>query len=93
MSCFGGWLAGNVTVGLVSKAPLTLIPVFSTTGASAEVGALPVAVELDGCDEELDAAEGEWELDEQALSAMTAASSEASSVGPTRDRARRNVTH
>ena len=89
MSCFGGWLAGNVTVGLVSKAPVTLIPVFSTTGASAEVGALPVGVELvDGCDEELDAADGEWELDEQALSEMTAASSEASSVGPPRNRAR-----
>ena len=46
MSCLGGWLAGNVTVGLVSKAPVTLIPVFSTTGASPEVGALPVGVEL-----------------------------------------------
>ncbi len=88
MSCFGGWLAGKVSVGLVLKAPVTLIPVFSTTGASAEVGVLPVAAELDGCDVELDAADGEWELDEQALSKMTAASSGASSVGPTRNRAR-----
>jgi hypothetical protein len=65
-----------------------VIPEFFATGASAEVGVLPVAAELDGCDEELDAAEGEWELDEQALSEMTAASSGASTVGPTRQRAR-----
>jgi hypothetical protein len=44
---------------LVSKAPDTLIPVFSTTGASAEVGAPPGALVGDGwLDEELEPAEG-----------------------------------
>jgi len=67
-----------------------LIPVFSTTGASPEVGALPVGVEVVGdgwVDEELDPADGERELDEQALSETTAASSSASSVSPPRRRA------
>jgi hypothetical protein len=64
-----------------------LTPVRSTTGESVEVGVLPAAAEPVGCDEELDAADGEWELDEQALSDMTVASSGASSIGPTRKRA------
>jgi hypothetical protein len=78
-SCFGGWLAGKVTVGFVLKAPVTLIPVFSTTGASSEV---------DGCDDELEAALGEWELDEQALNEMATASTDASRAGRTSERAR-----
>ena len=88
----GGWLAGKVTVGLVLKAPVTLIPVFPTTGASAEVGALARRASRwsdDGwLDEGLDPADGERELDEQALSEMTAASSSASSVGRPRNRVR-----
>jgi hypothetical protein len=76
---------------LVSKAPITLIPVFSTTGESPEVGALPVEAELVGDelpDEGLDPAEEEREPDEQALSEMTAASSSTSSVGLPRNRVR-----
>jgi hypothetical protein len=88
MSCFGGWLAGKVTVGLVSKAPVTLIPVFLTTGESPEVDVPPAVDPVDGWDEELDAALGACELDEQALSGMTAAINGASSAGRTRERAR-----
>jgi hypothetical protein len=68
-----------------------LIPVFSATGASAELGALAEGVELLGdgwLDEGLDPADGERELDEQALSETTAATSSASSVGPPRNRVR-----
>jgi hypothetical protein len=76
---------------LVLNAPVTLIPVFSTTGASPEVGALPADGELVGDgwpDEGLDPADEEREPDEQALSDTTAASSTASSVDPPRNRAR-----
>jgi hypothetical protein len=65
-----------------------LIPVFSTTGESPEVGGLLAADPVDGCDEELDAALGACELDEQALRGMTAAINSASSAGRTRERAR-----
>jgi hypothetical protein len=73
-----------------------LIPVFSTTGVSVEVVGPGVDVELaeDGSlddgwlDDGLDPADGDRELDEQALSETTAASSSASSVGPPRNRAR-----
>jgi hypothetical protein len=95
MSCFGGPLAGNVTVGLVLNAPVTLIPVLAATGPPAVVDVLPLAaeldgsdVELDGSDVELDAADEAWELDEQALTKMITASSGTSSVDPTRKRAR-----
>ena len=89
MSCFGGWLAGkrHRRLGVEGSAhfdPGLLYDGRVTRGRGAARGCRAV----DGCDEELDAAEGEWELDEQALSEMTAASSEASSVGPTRNRAR-----
>src|SRR6202044_3999530 len=86
-SCLGGGPAGNVTVGLVLKGPVTLIPVFSTTGVSAEVGAPAAGVEVvgDGCpDEGLDPADAEWEPDEQALSEMIPATSSATMVGPPR---------
>ena len=88
VSCLGGPLAGNVTVGLVLNAPVTLIPVFAATGPPAVVDVLPLAAELDGSDVELDAADEVWELDEQALSKMATASSGTSSVDPTRKRAR-----
>jgi hypothetical protein len=51
----------------------------AATGAPAEVGVLPEGCELDGCDED---------LEEQALSETTAATSAATSVGPTPNRAR-----
>src|SRR5579871_4383005 len=89
ISCFGGWLAGKATVGFVLKAPVTVIPVFSTTGTSAEVGALPFEVELvaDGwLAEPLDPADEERLLEEQALSETTPANSNESSVGPWRNR-------
>jgi hypothetical protein len=76
---------------LVSKAPVTLIPVFSTTGVSAVVGAPAVGVELVGdgwSDEGLDPADEERELDEQALSEMTAATSSVSVIRPPRNRVR-----
>ena len=60
-----GW-PGRVTVGLVLNAPVTLIPVFSTTGVSLEDGPLVVGVEPadDGwLDEGLDPADGEREPD------------------------------
>ena len=84
-------LAGKVTVGLVLNAPVTLIPVFSTTGVSPEDGPLVVGVELadDGwLDEGLDPADGEREPDEHALTEITAAASSASSVGLPRHRVR-----
>jgi hypothetical protein len=52
-------LAGKVTVGVVSNVPVTFIPVFLTTGPSAEAGALPADAELVGDDEGLDPAEVE----------------------------------
>src|SRR5579864_4365524 len=91
MSCLGGRLAGKATVGLVLKAPVTLMPVSSTTGVSAEAGALAVGVEVVGdgwLDAGLDPADGEREPDEQALSATTTATSSASSAGPARNRVR-----
>jgi hypothetical protein len=90
MSCWGGWLAGKVSVGLVLNDPVTVIPVLPTTGASVGVGELAVVVEVVGggaLDEGLDPADGEREPDEQALREITAVSSSASRVGPPRHRA------
>src|SRR5215469_2584536 len=79
MSWLGGWLAGKVTVGLVSKAPVTLTPVFSTTAAP------PVDVEpVVG----LDPVERDPEPDEQALTETTVAKSTATSIDPPGNRAR-----
>jgi len=91
LSCLGGPLVGKVNVGLVLKAPVTWIPVFSTTGPSAEVGTLAVDVEVVGegwLEEGLDPADGEREPDEQALSEMIAATSSAMHGGPPRNRVR-----
>ena len=96
MSCLGAWLAGKVSVGLVLKAPVTLIPVSFTTGVSPSSAALEVGAELvgdDWADEGLDPAEGERELDEQALSNVSAATSGASTVSPPRHRARGKISH
>src|SRR5579862_6264874 len=91
-SWVGGRPAGRVTVGWVSNDPVTLIPVFSTTGRSPEPGALPggaePAGELDGGDAGLDPAAGDREPDEQALSTTAAAITRATRVGPPRHRGR-----
>ena len=76
-------------VGVVLKAPVTLIPVSPTTGASVDVGALALGLEVevdDGwVDEGLDPADEERELEEHALSVVSAASSSTSSVGRPRN--------
>lgn len=91
MSCFGGPLAGKVTVGLALKAPVTVIPVLATTGASVGLGAPAGDVDAVGdgrLDEGLGPADGDREPDEQALSEMTAAATRASRVGTPRNRVR-----
>src|SRR5438270_11788868 len=90
-SCFGAGRAGKVNVGLASKAPVRVIPVFPTTTASVGAGA-PADVDVLGwLDEEVDPDE-EWEPDEQAPAVMTAAApSRANPVCLPRNRARASL--